>query len=115
VGLCDVGADEISALAWSGLEAPAHPRFPRSQGLCGAAIAAGKTVVVDDVTADPRYLTTFGSTKSEIVVPVTIEGAVVGLIDVESDRSAAFSAADRALLERCAAAIAPLWRPPGNG
>jgi putative methionine-R-sulfoxide reductase with GAF domain len=114
VGLYDVGVDEISVLAWSGSGPPTHPRFPRSQGLCGAAVAVGETVIVDDATTDPRYLTTFGSTRSEMVVPVMADGAVLGLIDVESERPAEFSAADRVLLERCAAAIVPFWRPQGD-
>jgi putative methionine-R-sulfoxide reductase with GAF domain len=111
VGLYDVGVNEISVLAWSG---SGPPRFPRSQGLCGAAVTVGETVIVDDVTTDPRYLTTFGSTRSEMVVPVMADGAVLGLIDVESERPAAFSVADRALLERFAAAIVPFWRPQGD-
>jgi GAF domain-containing protein len=82
--------------------------------LCGAAVTVGETVIVDDVTTDPRYLTTFGSTRSEMVVPVMADGAVLGLIDVESERPAAFSVADRALLERFAAAIVPFWRPQGD-
>jgi GAF domain-containing protein len=109
VGVYGVEATEIAAIAWSGPGGPAHPRFPRDQGLCGAAVAAGETVVVDDVGADPRYLTTFGSTRSELVVPVRIEGDVRGLIDVESDRPAAFDAEDRAFVERCAEAAALLW------
>jgi putative methionine-R-sulfoxide reductase with GAF domain len=66
---------------------------------------------VGDVITDPRYLTAFGSTRSEIIVAV-IEPAtrkVVGTIDVESEHKYAFTDADRAYLERCAAAIADLF------
>ena len=85
VGVYEVGDDEIEALGWSGAGAPAFVRFPVGDGLCGAAVAAGETIVVGDVTADVRYLTTFGSTRSEIVVPVrSSSGRVRGLIDVES-------------------------------
>lgn len=60
---------------------------------------------------DPRYLTTFGSTRSEIIVPVFGEREVVtGLIDVESEQQNAFSETDRAFLEESAAAIRGLWR-----
>ena len=109
VGLYDVLSDEIAAVAWSGPDAPAHPRFPRERGLCGAAAASGRTVIVSDVRADPRYLTTLCSTRSEIVVPVTRGGDVCGLLDVESERLDAFDEADRRLLESCAAAAAALW------
>lgn len=82
-----------------------------TQGLNGAAVREGATVVVPDVTKDPRYLTTFGSTRSEIVVPVKspTTGRVVGTIDVESERTDAFAPDDRAFLEACAAVLAPLW------
>ncbi|HMJ01207.1 MAG TPA: GAF domain-containing protein [Gaiellaceae bacterium] len=110
VGIYDVTTDEIAVVAWDGPAAPAHPRFPRSQGLCGAAVAAGATVIVGDVVADPRYLTTHATTRSEIVIPVFVAGAIAGLIDVESERPQAFGDDDQQLLERCAALIAPLWR-----
>ena len=110
VGVYDVTSDEITVVGWYGPAAPTHPRFPRSQGLCGAAVAAGEPVVVGDVAADPRYLTTHTTTRSEVVVPVFHDGAVVGLIDVESERPDAFGESDKQVLERCAAVIGPLWR-----
>ncbi len=110
VGLYDVGHDRIVAIAWTGSEAPAHPSFPLSQGLNGAAVSLRQTVIVGDVAADPRYLQTFGHTRSELVVPVfNGSGQVVGTIDVESDRPHAFGEEDRRLLEACAAAISGLW------
>jgi putative methionine-R-sulfoxide reductase with GAF domain/peroxiredoxin len=110
VGVYDVGAAEIAVVGWDGPAPPAHPRFERSRGLCGAAVAAGAPVVVGNVAADPRYLTTHSTTRSEIVVPVFRGSDVVGLVDVESERPYAFDGSDRKLLERCAALIAPLWR-----
>ena len=114
VGVYDVGAEEIAVIAWDGPGPPTHPRFPRTKGLCGAAVASGAPVVVGDVTADPRYLTTHGTTRAEIVVPVFADGAVVGLIDVESEQPNAFGDDDEQLLERCASVIAPLWSPPSE-
>ena len=97
-------------IAWSGPSAPTYPRFPRTAGLNGAAVRTGEPVIVQDVSADPRYLTTLSSTRAEAVVPVkSAAGVVVGTIDVESERAGAFTDADRALLEACAAALAPLW------
>jgi L-methionine (R)-S-oxide reductase len=114
VGIYDVGSDEISVAGWDGPAPPAHPRFARTEGLCGAAVAARTAVVVGDVGSDPRYLTTHASSRSEIVVPVCVGTGVVGLVDVESERADAFGEDDRLLLERCAAAIAPLWRLDGG-
>jgi putative methionine-R-sulfoxide reductase with GAF domain len=70
-------------------------------------------VNVGDVAADPRYLTAFGTTRSEIIVPV-LDGAsqnVVGTIDVESEKPNAFSEEVQTLLEACSKLIRPLWRP----
>jgi L-methionine (R)-S-oxide reductase len=111
VGIYEVSSEEIAVISWSGPGEPAHPRFPITQGLSGTAVSSGEAVVVGDVTTDPRYLTAFGSTRSEIIVPV-IEPAtrkVVGTIDVESEHKNAFTDADRATLERCAEAIADLF------
>jgi hypothetical protein len=44
-----------------------HVRIPVTQGICGAAVASGETVIVDDVNADPHYLSCSIKTKSEIV------------------------------------------------
>ena len=111
VGIYAVGPEEISVIGWSGPAPPAHPRFPRDRGLCGAAAASGLTVVVEDVTKDPRYLKTLDGTRSEMVVPVKREnGDVVGLIDAESDREDAFTPLDLRLLEGYASVVAGLWR-----
>lgn len=110
VGVYEVGEEEIYVLGWSGPHAPTVPRFPKSHGLCGRAAASRAIVTVDDVTKDPDYLTTFDSTRSEIVVPVlTTAMQPIGVIDVESDKVAAFRAEDRHVLSACAAAMRPLW------
>jgi GAF domain-containing protein len=111
VGLYEVTEQEIAAVGWSGPGAPAHPRFAVTKGLSGAAVAARHTVVVNAVTADPRYLTAFASTLSEAIVPVLdpATGAVVGTLDVESGERDAFTDADRQALERVAAASRGLF------
>ena len=76
-----------------------HTRIPLNQGICGAAASSGKTVVVDDVTEDARYLACSLETKSEIVVPIFVSGAVVGELDIDSHFPAAFGAEDREMLE----------------
>jgi GAF domain-containing protein len=79
-----------------------HVRIPVSQGICGAAVASGETVVVDDVHADPRYLSCSIKTKSEIVVPIRAHGKVVGEIDIDSHTPAAFTQIDRGFVEEAA-------------
>lgn len=110
VGLYDIDPNETAVVGWDGPGPPGHPRFARTEGLCGAA-AARETVIVDDVDTDPRYLTTHATTRSEIVAPILAGDLVVGLIDVESDRPHAFGERDKDLLEQCAAVIAPMWPP----
>jgi GAF domain-containing protein len=111
VAIYEVTEEEIVNLTFDGPGAPAHPRFPVNRGLSGSAVASKETVVVGDVSKDPRYLTAFGSTRSEIIVPVFDRAArkIVGTIDVESEEVDAFSEADRAALERCAAAVVALF------
>jgi GAF domain-containing protein len=111
VGIYEVEGEDIAVVAWSGPGAPTHARFPANQGLCGAAFHSGSAVAAGDVSSDPRYLTTLGSTRSEIVVPILLPGtgAVLGMIDVESDQPNAFTDDDRVLLEGCAAVLAGLW------
>jgi putative methionine-R-sulfoxide reductase with GAF domain len=107
IGIYLVEGDELVLGPWEGPEATEHVRIPVGQGICGAAAASGQTEVVDDVNADPRYLACFPSTRSEIVVPISYEGRVVGEIDIDSDRPAAFGTEDRTFLERVALLISP--------
>ena len=82
-----------------------HTRIPLNQGICGAAASSGKTVVVDNVNSDPRYLACSIETKSEIVAPIFVRGEVAGEIDIDSHFPAAFTAEDRQLVEYCAALV----------
>jgi L-methionine (R)-S-oxide reductase len=107
VGIYLVEGADLVLGPWKGPEATEHVRIPVGQGICGAAAATGLTEVVDDVNADSRYLACFPSTRSEIVVPIAFKGRVVGEIDIDSDRPAAFGDDDRAFLERVALLISP--------
>ncbi|MGH9691176.1 MAG: GAF domain-containing protein [Candidatus Acidiferrales bacterium] len=111
VGIYDVGSESVSILAWIGLGVPAHPSFPLEQGLAGAAIQEKRAVIVGDVRNDPRYLTVFEDTLSEIVVPVLSPagGRAIGTVDVESEKANTFSDSDRRMIEQCAQAALPLW------
>ena len=82
-----------------------HTRIPLNQGICGAAVTSGHTIVVDDVKSDPRYLACSIETKSEIVAPVWVKGKIVGELDIDSHTPAAFQAEDRKLVEHCAAVV----------
>ena len=80
--------------------------------MTGTAISEKRAVICGDVRSDRRYLAPFGSTLSEIIVPVLAPGggAVIGTVDVEnSDKLNAFSARDQQMIEQCAQAALPLW------
>lgn len=105
VGIYLVEGPDLVLGPWKGPQATEHVRIPVGQGVCGAAAASGRTEIVDDVNADPRYLACFASTRSEIVVPIAFQGTVVGEIDIDSDEPAAFGQEDKAFLERVATLI----------
>jgi L-methionine (R)-S-oxide reductase len=87
--------------AFEGAMTP-HTRIPLNQGICGAAASSGQTVVVDDVNKDPRYLACSLETRSEIVVPVFVNGKVVGELDIDSHFPAAFTPEHQELVQHCA-------------
>ncbi|MCU1302600.1 MAG: putative sensor protein [Candidatus Sulfotelmatobacter sp.] len=82
-----------------------HTRIPLNQGICGAAASSGKTIVVDDVSKDPRYLACSLETKSEIVVPIFVRGQVAGELDIDSHFAAAFGTEDQQLVQYCAEVV----------
>jgi L-methionine (R)-S-oxide reductase len=83
-----------------------HTRIPLGRGICGAAATERTTIIVDDVSSDARYLACSLETQSEIVVPIMRDSAgaqaVLGEIDIDSDRPAAFGPDDQRLLEAVA-------------
>jgi sigma-B regulation protein RsbU (phosphoserine phosphatase) len=60
------------------------------QGLVGWSIKTGEAMIVPDVTRDDRYVSARAGTKSEIVAPITIDGRVLGVLNLESDNEGAF-------------------------
>jgi L-methionine (R)-S-oxide reductase len=105
VGIYVLDGNELVLGPYVGKPSP-HTRIPLGRGICGAAAAEKTTIVVDDVNADPRYLACSTDTRSEIVVPIMRDGDVLGEIDIDSDRPAAFGPRDRSLLEPVAAMLA---------
>jgi len=74
------------------------------RGVCGTAAAKRETVIVPDVNQFPGHIACDANSKSEIVVPVFgREGELIAVLDVDSDRLAAFDEVDRAGLEKIVA------------
>lgn len=103
-GIYLMDGDELVLGPYLGKPSP-HTRIPLNRGICGAAASEKATIIVDDVNSDSRYLACSLETKSEIVVPIMDGERVLGEIDIDSDRPAAFGDIDRALLEDVAAAL----------
>jgi L-methionine (R)-S-oxide reductase len=79
-------------------------RIALDKGLCGAAATLKKTVVVNNVPADPRYIGS-GMVKSNLVTPILVKGDVVAELDVESYFVGTFSPGDQEFIESCAAVV----------
>lgn len=82
-----------------------HERVSLDKGLCGAAASTGKTVVVNNVANDPRYLAGSELVKSEIVVPVFVKKQLYGEIDINSYFVNTFTPEDQQFVEACAALV----------
>jgi L-methionine (R)-S-oxide reductase len=89
---------------YSGMDTP-NARISFNEGICGAVASSGKTIVVQSVKDDPRYLPDSEYTKSEIVLPIVVHGKVVGEIDINSFFESAFNDPMREFLERCATLV----------
>lgn len=80
--------------------------IPFDRGVCGAAARTGITQLVADVEAFPGHIACAASTRSELVIPVRDgAGAVIAVLDIDSDRPAAFTMADATGLEAILAEI----------
>ena len=81
-------------------------RIPLSRGLCGAAATSGKVIIVQDVSADPRYLAGSSMVKSEIVVPIFVDKTLAAELDIESYFADTFTTPEQEFIESCASVVA---------
>lgn len=82
-----------------------HTVIQLNKGICGAAASQKKTIIVDDVQADPRFLACSISTKSEIVVPLMDGDNCLGEIDIDSNEVNFFTTNDQTMLEEIASVV----------
>jgi L-methionine (R)-S-oxide reductase len=106
VGVYALRGETLSLVAWEGDQPTEHVEIPLGRGVCGRAARERRTVVVDDVRADPDYLACFLETRAEIVVPVTDHGVVLGEIDIDGTAVKAFDATDASFLQKVAEKVA---------
>lgn len=89
-----------------------NARIPLDTGLCGAAARSGKTVVVDDVTKDPRYLPGSSMVISEVVVPIFVRNKFVAELDIESYFPGTFTKSEQGFVEACAGIVGKYLAKP---
>ncbi|MDH4108972.1 MAG: GAF domain-containing protein [Gammaproteobacteria bacterium] len=97
---------------------PACVRIPLGNGVCGTAAASGRTLRVADVHEFDGHIVCDPASRSEIVVPLSAGGQLLGVLDIDSPIASRFDAADQAGVERlcrtlCAALTVGDARPPG--
>ncbi|MEW5923885.1 MAG: SpoIIE family protein phosphatase [Candidatus Zixiibacteriota bacterium] len=90
VFLLNEAKGEVSTIYSDGYD-PDHDKYLElkiGQGLVGWVARTGEPVIVPDVTKDDRYISALARTKSEIVAPIKIDGRILGVLNLESDRPA---------------------------
>lgn len=86
--------------------------IPMDKGVCGAAASRGETLVVPDVHAFPGHIACDSASRSEIVVPIYVEGSLYGVLDIDSPIPNRFSADDQVLLESFVQILSQLLTNP---
>jgi GAF domain-containing protein len=84
---------------------PACVRIALGKGVCGTAAARRETVIVPDVHAFPGHIACDAASRSEIVIPLMKNDALIGVLDLDAPVPDRFDAEDREGLE----ALAALW------
>ena len=85
---------------------PACIEIPVGKGVCGTAVAAGKTIRVDDVHAFPGHIACDCDSRSEIVIPLRKNGRILGVLDIDSPVLGRFTSEDQIGLELFAEVLA---------
>ncbi|HUK53070.1 MAG TPA: SpoIIE family protein phosphatase [Candidatus Binatia bacterium] len=81
-------------------------RIPVGKGITGAAAQTGQPVLVGDVSRDPRYLSAVESVRSEMAVPLLLEGRVTGVLDIQSRELESFNREQQQVLALVASRLA---------
>ncbi|MDA2565950.1 MULTISPECIES: GAF domain-containing protein [Bacillus cereus group] len=79
---------------------PACVRIPFGRGVCGVAAETKTTQLVADVHQFPGHIACDSASNSEIVVPIVKEGAVIGVLDIDSPEKNRFDEVDKRYLEK---------------
>lgn len=114
--ICDLLESEISYYDWVGFyfkngdkeelklaqytgEETEHTIIPFGKGICGQVAVSNQNFIVQDVSAQDNYISCGWKVKSEIVIPIFVDGENVGQIDIDSHTVNPFTEKDTQLLE----------------
>ena len=114
--ICDLLDSEVSYYDWVGFyfkngdieelklaqftgEETEHTIIPFGKGICGQVAVSNKNFVVQDVSKQENYISCGWKVKSEIVIPIFVNGENIGQIDIDSHTPDIFSSKDEELLE----------------
>jgi L-methionine (R)-S-oxide reductase len=107
-GVYRVEGERLFLAAFRGAATP-HAVIHKDHGICGAAVRENRSLNIEDVTTDPRYLSCDTRTKSEAVIPIrNAKGEAIGEVDVDSHRLNAFGVSEMAMLEKLAGELSAL-------
>jgi GAF domain-containing protein len=93
---------------------PACVRIPLDKGVCGAAASRRTTIVVPDVHAFPGHIACDSASNSEVVVPILVDGQLIGVLDLDSPTRNRFDVVDARGLERLVEVFVAALRAPGE-
>lgn len=105
----DANKKELHLGLFAGLPTD-HTTIPFGKGICGQVAESNEIFLVDDVTAQDNYISCNIDVKSEIVVPIIVNGINIGQIDIDSNTASAFTSEDQALLEWLTDEIAEMYK-----
>ncbi|UUV21951.1 GAF domain-containing protein [Paenimyroides aestuarii] len=105
----DANKKELHLGPFAGLPTD-HTTIPFGKGICGQVAESNQTFLVDDVQAQDNYISCNIHVKSEIVVPIIVNGNNIGQIDIDSNTLNAFTAEDQAFLEWLTNEIAEMYK-----
>lgn len=84
---------------------PACTRIPLGRGVCGTAALRRENLIVDDVSQFADHIVCDSDSRSEMVLPLLVDGALIGVLDVDSPKKARFTRADEQGLSQVVALL----------
>ena len=101
--------EELKLATFTG-EPTEHIIIPFGKGICGQVAITNENFIVQDVTEQNNYISCGWKVKSEIVIPILVQGENIGQIDVDSHSVNPFSDNDTELLEFVCSGVASLYQ-----